>query len=419
MRPVPGLGYDEHARERLVVEPAKNPRRTPFERDRARVLHASALRRLAAKTQVVGPDSDDFVRNRLTHSLEVAQVGRELGAGLGCDPDVVDAACLAHDLGHPPFGHNGETVLDAVAADIGGFEGNAQTLRVLTRLEPKVADADGRSVGLNLTRATLDATTKYPWARGQAPGGPSGPTAAKYGVYAEDAEVFAWLREGAAPARRSLEAQVMDLADDIAYSVHDVEDGVVADRLDLAVLAEASVRAEVAATAARWYGTGLDDGAVDAALLRLRALPEWVEGFDGSRRALAALKTMTSALIGRFVRDADTATRDRFGDGPLTRHAADLVVPEDTVAEVVALKAVAAHFVMSADERLPVYAQQQELLAELVDALLLAGGEVMQPPYAADLAEAADDDAALRVVVDQVAALTDTSAVVWHRSLVN
>ncbi len=410
-----GDGYDGHARERLVAEPAKSPRRTPFARDRARVLHASALRRLAAKTQVVGPDSDDFVRNRLTHSLEVAQVGRELGAGLGCDPDVVDAACLAHDLGHPPFGHTGETVLDALAADVGGFEGNAQTLRVLTRLEPKVVGPDGRSAGLNLTRASLDAATKYPWPRG---GAPDGGPAAKFGVYADDLDVFAWLRDGAEPGARSLEAQVMDLSDDIAYSVHDVEDGVVADRLDLGVLRSAAARGDVAATAARWYGTGVDGAEVEAALLRLQALPEWVEGFDGSRRALAALKTMTSALIGRFAGAADEATRARHGDGPLTRHAAGLVVPEDTLAEVVALKAVAAHYVMDADERMPVYAQQQELLAELVDALLVAGEQVLQPPYAADLAEAADDGAALRVVVDQVAALTDTSAVVWHRSLV-
>ena len=151
-------GYAEHSRERLVAEPAKNPRRTPFARDRARVLHASALRRLAAKTQVVGPDSDDFVHNRLTHSLEVAQVGRELGAGLGCDPDVVDTACLAHDLGHPPFGHTGETVLDQIATDVGGFEGNAQTLRVLTRLEPKVIRPDGSSAGLNRTVYVLSST---------------------------------------------------------------------------------------------------------------------------------------------------------------------------------------------------------------------------------------------------------------------
>ena len=407
-------GYDVHASERWVLEPAKGRSRTAFARDRARVVHASALRRLGAKTQVVGPDSDDFVRNRLTHSLEVAQVGRELGASLGCDPDVVDTACLAHDLGHPPFGHNGEAVLDAIATDIGGFEGNAQTLRVLTRLEPKVADAAGRSVGLNLTRASLDATTKYPWVRGAAPGGPE---VAKFGVYADDLDVFAWLREGAPDAHRSVEAQVMDLADDIAYSVHDVEDGVVAGSLDLGNLADPGLQRDVVRTAREWYRPDVDDDAVAEALQRLRGLPEWVDSFDGSRTGLAALKTMTSALIGRFVAGADSATRARFGDGDLTRHGADVVVPDDVLAEVVALKSVAALLVMSADARTPVYEQQQGLLAELVDALHNAGPEVLQAPYAADLAAASGSEEELRVVVDQVAALTDTSAVVWHRSL--
>src|SRR3954468_1274364 len=136
--------YDAAARERIVEEPPKRvdaPVRTPFERDRARLVHAASFRRLAAKTQVVGPQSDDFVRNRLTHSLEVAQVARDLSRALGSQPDIAETAALAHDLGPPPFGHNGEGVLAELGEACGGFEGNAQTLRLLTRLEAKTLDA--------------------------------------------------------------------------------------------------------------------------------------------------------------------------------------------------------------------------------------------------------------------------------------
>ncbi len=187
------MGYSDFDRERWVAEdPAqKRSDRDDFARDRARLVHSAALRRLAGKTQILGAGHDDFVRNRLTHSLEVAQIGREFGAALGCDADLVDMACLAHDLGHPPFGHNGEMELDRICADIGGFEGNAQTLRLLTRLEPKRCHADGCPAGLNLTRASLDASTKYPWLRGDGPV----PTR-KFGVYEDDLPVFEWMRDG-------------------------------------------------------------------------------------------------------------------------------------------------------------------------------------------------------------------------------
>lgn len=406
-------GYDAPDQARFAVEPAKRPGRSAFERDRARVVHSAALRRLAFKTQVVGPGSDDFVRNRLTHSLEVAQVGRELGQALGCAPDVVDAACLAHDLGHPPFGHNGESVLDEVASVCGGFEGNAQTLRVLTRLEAKVVDADGRSAGLNLTRATLDAATKYPWARGEAPDGST-----KFGVYAGDEEVFTWLRRGAAVHRRCIEAQVMDFADDVAYSVHDMEDAVVGGRVDLAYLDDAETRQQVGQLVRDWYDPHLDDERIVAAVDRLRARAWWVRGYDGSRRASAALKDLTSQLIGRFCAAVEAATHERFGQAPLTRYAADLVVPQDVRDEVLVLKGLAAVFVMAAEDRRPEYVRQQQVLAELVSVLRDRAPDVLGPAFALDYDCASDDAGRLRTVVDQVASLTDESALGWHRRLV-
>src|SRR5215213_7718330 len=418
-----GTTYDDAARERWVEEPRKDPLRTPFERDRARVLHSAALRRLAAKTQVVGPHSDDFVRNRLTHSLEVAQVARDLARQLGCDPDVVETAALAHDLGHPPFGHNGERALDDLAGPAGGFEGNAQTLRILTRLEAKTVADDGRSAGLNLTRATLDAATKYPWSRTEAadPAGAHGDgsprTIHKFGVYDDDRPVFDWLRSGAQPGRRCLEAQVMDLSDDVAYSVHDVEDGVVAGRIELERLRGRALREDIWATAQAWYLPDAPAAELEAALTRLLALPHWPGSpYDGSRAALAGLKNLTSRLIGRFCIAVTAATRAAY-PGPFHRYAADLVVPRETLVEVVALKGVAAHLVMRAEDHLEVLEDQRTLVAELVEAILDRAPKSLIPQFRADFLGARDDAGRLRVVVDQVAHLTDASAHAWHARL--
>ncbi|WP_062525909.1 deoxyguanosinetriphosphate triphosphohydrolase [Demequina rhizosphaerae] len=415
---VPPEGYGAADVQRYVQEPPKQAQRTPFERDRARIVHSSALRRLGAKTQILGAGTGDFVRTRLTHTLEVAQVGRSLGKVLGCDPDVVDAACLAHDLGHPPFGHNGERALDEVSRDIGGFEGNAQTLRILARLETKTYDPEtGQSVGLNLTRAVLDASVKYPWTEDATPTRPDGTPTRKFGVYDDDLPVFRWLREGAPERAQSFEAQVMDLADDIAYSVHDVEDSVVHHTVSLGVLRDPARAREIADHARVWYGRG-EPEALMAALDRLRAEPWWMDEYDGSHRALATLKDMTSQLIGRIVGTVAEATRAEYGDGPLTRHHARLVIPAEISDEILMLKGIAVHFLMAPREKKAAYRQQRERIAALVGALVELGDEALEPHFAVMHREAADDAARKRVVIDQVASLTDKSAYDWHHRYV-
>ncbi|HEY8294777.1 MAG TPA: deoxyguanosinetriphosphate triphosphohydrolase [Micrococcaceae bacterium] len=408
--------YGPRDEERWVEEAPKSSYRTPYERDRARVLHSSALRRLGAKTQVVAPDTDDFVRTRLTHSLEVAQIGRELGHALGCDPDVVDTACLAHDLGHPPFGHNGESALNELAHAIGGFEGNAQTLRLLTRLEPKVLAPDGTPAGLNLSRASLDAACKYPWAAADAPV-IHGHRTSKFGAYTDDLPVFTWLRGNAAAGRSCIEAQVMDLADDISYSVHDVEDAIVAGHFQLKWLDNPDQRNRVIGYTQQWYLPHTDPAEIDAALLRLEATPVWVRHADGSRASMGALKNMTSQLIGRFCQNALDTTRAIYGPEPLIRYAADVVVPDETVAEIAVMKGLATTFVMITDHRQPIYQRQQDVLHSLVSVLSATGDAHLETMFAADWQAADDDGARLRVVVDQIASLTDASALALHERL--
>ncbi|OHV29473.1 MULTISPECIES: deoxyguanosinetriphosphate triphosphohydrolase [Pseudofrankia] len=413
---------DADVQRRLDERPKATPdQRGAFARDRARVLHSSALRRLAAKTQVMGPLDDDFPRTRLTHSLETAQIGRELAAALGADADLVDTACLAHDLGHPPFGHNGERALNVAATTCGGFEGNAQSFRELTRLEAKTVDQTGAPGGLNLTRATLDATLKYPWPR---PGGAAGSgsgcaqpdlTARKYGVYDDDLAAFQWVRADAPDSRRCLEAQIMDWADDVAYSVHDLEDGVVGGLVDLAAILAPAGRAELADYTAGLYGA--DAAAVAEALARLAAQPWWGAPSPTSAAGLAALRTMTSELVARFTAAARVATQERFGGGPLRRYRADLVVPADIRAECVALKGVAWYFVIglrSGDAR---RARQREVVAELVDLIAAGAPETLEPLLRPGWRAAPDDPSRLRIVIDQVARLTDASASRRHAEL--
>ncbi|CAL9451610.1 Deoxyguanosinetriphosphate triphosphohydrolase-like protein [Streptomyces sp. enrichment culture] len=422
---VPPAGYDPSAVERWAAEPDKRPGRTAFQRDRARVLHSAALRRLAGKTQVVTPGElgqvwDASPRTRLTHSLECAQVGRELGAALGCDPDLVEAACLSHDLGHPPFGHNGEQALNEFAEDCGGFEGNAQSLRLLTRIEPKrfvtdPATGDLTSVGLNLTRAALDAAAKYPWPRGAHPTDPASP---KFGVYDDDRPVFDWVRKDAPGTRACFEAQVMDWSDDVAYSVHDVEDGLHAGHIDPNLLhADPEREAVFAVAVGRYVPADTDPAELAEALDRLLAQEWWPHGYDGTAVAQARLKDATSQLIGRFCLAAEGATRQVHGGGRLTRYGAELVVPRGTRMECAVLKAVADRYVMQRAEQERLRADQRIVVLELAEALTARAPDGLDPQFRTLFDRAPDDRARKRVVVDQIASLTDVSARSLHARL--
>jgi dGTPase len=408
-------GYQDRDRERFVKQrPSTTLRRGEFAKDRARVLHSAAFRKLSSKTQVLSPSSKAFARTRLTHSLEVAQVGRELATALGVDPDLVDMACLAHDLGHPPFGHNGESALNLWAADIGGFEGNAQTFRILTRLETKIFDNAGVSRGLNLTRASLDAATKYPWQLGEAK---AYGNEVKFGVYEDDREVFNWMREGAPAGVKCVEAQIMDFADDVAYSIHDFEDSVVEGLLDSKVINDLGSKEQLLEEVSKWAGGMHSTAELDEAFSALRRNEYWLSDFDSSAKSLAKLKNLTSDLIGSFVSRTIESVMAHSDRKTITRYGGSIIVPMEVRAEIAVLKGLVASQVMTLGERQPFYDNQRQLLIELAEELLSRGESALDPLSQEAFRNAQNPTARKRVVVDAVASLTDPAAVDLHQQL--
>ena len=363
---------------RLHSEPAC-PMRTPFQRDRDRIVHATAFRRLTYKTQVFVFHEGDHYRTRLTHSLEVAQIARAMARMLELDEDLAEALALAHDLGHPPFGHAGERALAAATASFGGFDHNAQSLRVVTRLERKYASFDG----LNLSYETLEGLAKH-----------NGPLLRRGPISVLQREIEAtglsqWLHlEQYAPA----EAQVAALADDIAYNAHDLDDGLRAGLIGLGDLADVPLAAGFAAALPR----GLD---------KQRAI------YEVNRRIISALiEDALRESRERLARLADWSVAGvRAASMPVIAHS------EERAIEAQGLK----NFLFANVYRHPrvmvVMADAERVVRDLFERYMADPGELPGSWRAA--AEADGPSGRAAVVADFVAGMTDRYALGEHRRL--
>jgi dGTPase len=277
------------SRGRLFAE-ADGDRRNPFRRDCDRVIHSTAFRRLKHKTQVFVEHEGDHYRTRLTHTLEVAQIARSIARALGLDEDLAEALSLAHDLGHTPFGHAGERALDKCLSAVGGFDHNAQSLRILTRLERRYADFDG----LNLTWETLEGLVKHNGPQTDRQGTAVGPHAVRgipvaVRTYADLHDLELWSQPGP-------EAQVAALSDDIAYDVHDIDDGLRAGLFTLDHLTDLPLVGPTLAAVRDRY-PGLEPQRIVAELMRRLITRMIADVIDESETRLAALRPDSAAAV--------------------------------------------------------------------------------------------------------------------------
>jgi len=444
-----GYTDEDLARQPGIDDP--DDYRHPFARDYDRLVHTTAFRKLQGKTGVVAPGEADFFRTRLTHTIEVAQLARRLGWKLGAQPDLVEAAAIMHDFGHAPFGHVGEESLcgavDAAAvawgldpADVGGYEGNAQTFRLVTsRLTGSAANR-----GLNLTRATLDASVKYPWERGEV-------SDRKWCFYPTEREAARWVREPAGDDRRrtqSFEAQVMEWADDVSYAVHDLEDFFLAGSIPLALLAQSAtarqrVTEQLIERRARRgkLATQPSDDPVRYPADELADAFEQVftqadgpfEGFrslsgefDGSVESRHALRLMRKRLINRLMHSV--APRDP--DAPPRRHLNDLSIPRDARLVDDVLRDLLWVFVIEHPRMATYQHGQRRIVRELFELYVAtvqgpAADVALFPrdlqPELRHLLDTVDRSGArieiLRLLADHVGQLTDDTAARLHRRL--
>lgn len=400
---------------------ASEDQRQPFERDRDRILYSSAFHRLSGITQIVRSGEADVFHTRQQHSIKVAQVGRrlaqhcmtkypKLAAKHGIDPEVVEAACLGHDLGHPPFGHVGEAELNKLVegkGDSDGFEGNAQSFRVLTKLIVRFRPAPG----LDLTRATLAACLKYPWFRDKNIEKKS----SKWSAYQTEREDFEFAREFCKDEAQTPEAALMDWADDIAYSVHDLEDfhrcdaipwNLILDQDNGEVLVERANEA--------WYGAPRNSkGKLRDALRHIREILSLYEAvisepYEGSREQRRALRTLTSSLIGRYIK----ATKLSGGKKPI-------LVSDELEVEVKILKQITRDYIISNPSLAAQQFGQRKVIKNIFDAIICNSDETYpnflpkRLRYLWDLS----DNSTARFAADCISSLTENEIVGLHGRL--
>ena len=416
----------EDRRHRTPSSRSDGDERSPFEKDRDRILYSSNFQRLARVTQVVSPDDRFLTHNRLTHSLEVSQIGQGLANTLlrrpdqrdliieagGLDPMVVAVAALAHDLGHPPFGHVAERELDRLLVAAGvddGYEGNAQSFRIVTKIGVRYPDIPG----LNLTRAVLNALLKYPWLRGENAGRP-----AKWGAYRSEAEDFFWARELAASKQhhRCVEAHLMDWADDVAYAVHDMSDFYRAGLIPLDRLANDEGERERFMAA---EGIRLGLAPREHAEFReiLEDMAQWFPSdgpFTGTRLDRAGLSSFTSSLIGRYINAVALARGD---DGsPL------VAIDPHTEREVQLLNGLTWYYVINSPALMSQRFGQRSLIRALFGTLREAAGSTQDvhifPPFYREMLETAENEPdRLRVVADYIASMSESEVIEIHQRL--
>lgn len=420
--------------ERRYDEEPPGSFRTPAQRDRDRLLYSSAFRRLANVTQVVAADHGYVFHNRLTHTLKVAQIGRRLAERInadkesavlaeqlgGLDPDVVEAAGLAHDLGHPPFGHLAEKVLDdlVVKAEVpGGYEGNAQSFRIVTKLAVRTEDESG----LNLTRATLNAILKYPWLRRT-----DGDQHRKWGAYDSEEDDFKWARAHfpAGDLRKTLEAEIMDYADDIAYSIYDLEDFFKAGKIPLERMSRGGAGKEsptivkfLKGTFRRWEREGRKPAGTEA---ECRAATEAVAEFfpnwhfSDTRFQRGFLRDMTSILVGRYIEGIQLKKPEKETDQRVS-------ISQALKREMRMLQELTWHYVISN----PSLATQQHgykiVIKGLFDSLLTAitdGNWAVFPPGISELiTDKQRSGQNVRTVADFIASMSEPQALELYQRL--